>query len=291
MTRPRTFLGLVLVLVAALPAVLAPAVATAAPTTPGARVAPAVATPSISVTPHDQLRGGEPVVVRATGLAPATAVRLVQCPFFDPEADPLDQPYCSDLATGTTDATGLLLTTVSVADPVYINEPFGDPRPVYCRADTCRMFVTWLDSAGVRQDVGSKPLHFTGLPATLAVTPNVALQDGQRVVVSGSAYGAQGRTLVIVEEACYTMVQGAGCYGTRVLATSRVGSRGGWWLKVPVHRSLADGTDCSDPDAITGVCQLTARILKPDGTPDDSFGVARLGQPGVQVDLVGNDGT
>jgi hypothetical protein len=285
MTRHRSLL--VLVLAAALPLALAPAVASAAPASPAV-----VSAPTVTVTPHDNLRGGDPVVVKVSGLPASTAVRLVQCPFFDPFGDPLEQPYCyGNTSSFTTDANGALTTTVDVIDPVFVNEPFGDPMPVYCRADQCRMFVAWTDASGTPQAVGSQKLKFTGLPATIAATPTDLLADGQRVVVTGTAFGAQGRKVVIVEEACYNMVQGAGCYGTRVLATGRVGPRGGWWIPVNVHRYLADGTDCSDPDAITGVCQLTARILKSDGTPDDSFGVARLGRPGVQIDLVGDNGT
>jgi hypothetical protein len=284
MTRRLAILSVLLT--AALPLALAPVGASAAPVPPGA-----VAAPTLSVTPHDHLRGGDPVVVRATGLPASTDVSLVQCTFFDPFGDPLEQPYCYPKLAATTDATGVLDTTVHVGDPVFVNEPFGDPMPIYCRADQCRIFVSWVDSTGTPQAIGSQRLRFTGLPATIAANPTLALADGQRVVVTGTAFGGQGRKVVIVEEACYSMVQGAGCYGTRVLTTGRVGPRGGWWLPVHVHRYLADGTDCSDPEAITGVCQLTARILKSDGTPDDSFGVARLGQPGVEIDLVGDNGT
>jgi hypothetical protein len=277
-------------LLCAVPALaLAPTVADASPAAAGATAAAAVA---VTVTPHDHLRGGEPVAVRATGLPAAINVTLVQCTFFDPFGDPLEQPYCYPQTTARTNASGVLAMTYTVRDPVFVNQPYGDPTPIYCRADQCRIFVSWVDPAtGTPMAVGSGKLGFTGLPATVTADPSTALSEGQRVVVTGTAYGGQGRTVVLVEEACYHQVQGAGCYGTRQLATGKVGPRGGFWFSVKVHRYLADGTDCSDPDQITGWCQLTARVLTSDGSSDDSFGVARLGQPGVVLDLVGDNGT
>jgi hypothetical protein len=45
-----------------------------------------------------------------------------------------------------------------------------------------------------------------------------------------------------------------------------------------VHRFLADGTDCTDPD-ILGSCMVNAIVLDANGQPDDTFGISRWGDP------------
>jgi hypothetical protein len=65
------------------------------------------------------------------------------------------------------------------------------------------------------------------------------------------------------------------------LGSGTVRPDGTWGLRVRVRRFLADGIDCADN--ILGQCQLTARILDGSGQPDDSFGVSRIGDPGVAL--------
>jgi hypothetical protein len=186
----------------------------------------------------------------------------------------------------TSDAAGQVVATVTLADPVFRVEPFGDDVPVYCRADVCRLFLVWTDTAGSTQAAASDPMEFSGSPATIDASPTSGLHRVQRVRVHGTAVGAEGRTVVVVEEACFAIVQGSGCYGTLVKGSGTVAPDGTYAMPVRVTRYLADGTDCADP-LLLGSCQLTARILDASGQPDDSFGVSRIGDPGVRLTFRG----
>ena len=50
---------------------------------------------------------------------------------------------------------------------------------------------------------------------------------------------------------------------------------------VPVSRFLPDGQDCTD--MFFEDCRISAIVLDAHGQPDDTFGVARLGDPGAYL--------
>jgi Neocarzinostatin family len=244
-----------------------------------AGVGVAVAAPAVTVTPSAGLVGGNEVVVQASGLDPNATVRVIECDEFNGDLE-LDCPDLAEVAAGS---DGQLTVAVTLKDPVYRSQPFGDAHPVYCRADGCRIFLVWTDQEGGGQQVlSSAALEFEGSPATITAAPTTDLRKSQKLTVRGTAVGAEGQTVVVVQEACFNMVQGSGCYGTRILGSTAIGSDGSWSMRVRVRRLLVDGTDCASAD-ILGSCQLTARVLDAAGQPDDSFGVARSGQPGVAL--------
>jgi hypothetical protein len=232
----------------------------------------------MSVSPKLHLSKGDQITVQASGLPPGTSARIIQCDQFNDDVT-LD---CPDLASVPVNRKGGFATSVALADPVIRSEPFGDGTPVYCRADVCRIFVVWTDSAGTTQVLSSQRLWFLGAPATIAVAPNTDLGPDQLIRASGTAKGAQGHVVELVEEACFSIVQGSGCYGTTPAVRTKVLGDGTWSRGVTVQRFLADGTDCTDPD-ILGACQVTARIIGSDGQPDDTFGIARIGDPGASI--------
>jgi hypothetical protein len=229
--------------------------------------------PAIQVVPATGLAAGDTVSVAATGVTPLAAVRAIQCDVFtgSPDTD------CYDRATTAADSVGGVMVNVTLADPVYRAHEFGDPTPVYCRADACRIFLVWDDESGVQQVLTSDALEFTGSPATIGATPGTDLHKRQRVLASGTVYGAEGRTARILEEACFAIVQGSGCYGEMPAVTTTVSSDGSYSAHYRVRRFLADGTDCAGD--ILGACELTVVVLDANENPDDSFGVSRIGQP------------
>ena len=90
--------------------------------------------------------------------------------------------------------------------------------------------------------------------------------------IDGTALGAESQAVQVFEEACFSIIQGSGCYRASLLGTTVVAADGTWALgRVRVSRFLADGTDCTDP-GIIGACEVSASILDATGTPDDSFG-------------------
>jgi hypothetical protein len=242
-----------------------------------ASAAPTVAASSVTVVPSTGLAGGDTVGVTASGLTPSAAVRVIECDIFvgDPDYD------CPDRTTTTADSAGNVSVDITLVDPVYRAEPFGDPTPVYCRADICRMFLVWNDGAGVQQVLASDTLEFTGSPATIAASPATNLRKKQRVLVAGTAYGAEGHTVRILEEACFSIVQGSGCYGALPTASTTVRPDGTFDVYYRARRFLADGTDCTGD--ILGFCELNAVVLDTNGNPDDSFGVSRRGQPAAPL--------
>jgi hypothetical protein len=233
----------------------------------------------VDVTPSTGLASGDVVHVAATGLPPGVTVELMQCDVF---FDNVDQD-CFPTTFVTIADDGMLSQDVTLSDPVYQNREFGDPQPVYCRADTCHIFVVWNRSpeTGGTQVLSSDALEFTGSPATLTVSPSTDLKKKQKVQVVGTAFGAEGQAVQVFEEACFSIVQGSGCYGASLLGSTVVAADGTWTIgRVRVTRFLADGTDCTDP-GILGACEVSASILDATGTPDDSFGVSLRGQPAV----------
>ena len=83
----------------------------------------------------------------------------------------------------------------------------------------------------------------------------------------------------VFEEACFSIIQGSGCYGASLIGSAIVAADGKWTIgRMRVTRFLSDDTDCRDP-GILGACEISASILDATGSPDDSFGVSRGGQP------------
>ena len=233
--------------------------------------------PSVTVVPSTGLAGGDTVGVTATGLTPSAAVRVIECDIFvgDPDYD------CGDRIVTTADSAGNVAVDVTLLDPVYRAEPFGDPTPVYCRADICRVFLVWNDQDGVQQVLASDTLEFTGSPATIVASPATGLRRTERVHVTGTAYGAEGHTVRVIEEACFSIIQGSGCYGALNAVPTTVRPDGTYGVHYRVRRFLADGTDCTGD--ILGFCELNVVVLDTSGNPDDSFGVSGRGQPAAAL--------
>lgn len=241
--------------------VTAPAIATATPSAP-----------SIHVSRTTGLKGGDQVQLTARGFAAGSEVRVVQCNNF---ADNPDNECTNNLVV-TAGATGRINTGVTLLDPVLLNHEAGEPTPVYCRADVCHLFAAGYDASGERLVLDSGALTFRGSPATITVTPATDLRATQWVKVRGTAHGAEGRQVRIVEQACYEIVQETGCYGAATPVTTRVhrdGTYSAWYL---AKRILVDGTDCADP-GILGECGVSVSVLNSAGQPDDSFGYAHRG--------------
>jgi hypothetical protein len=249
--------------------------ATAAPTTPAAA--------HVSVHPSHGLDIYSVVTVSATGIAHDTTVNVIECDVPTTQTDDGAQG-CAAIATPTTNARGALSVSLNAQDPVYRYEPFGDPVPIYCRADVCRFFVEWTSADGVLHSVATAAMHFKGSPATIAASPSTGLADETRVHVTGSAKGSSGRYVTIVEESCFQIIQGDACLGAIPLTTVELRGNDTYSASVPVFRYLGDGEDCVG--SFYG-CQLSVTVLNSDGEPDDTFGVSRLGQPNVAIAFAG----
>lgn len=234
----------------------------------------------IGVSPSTHLARGDVVTVRIRHLPAGATVELFECDVFEVGTQP---PCGVPVAIATTSRRGSATAAVTLQDPVYRSEEFGDPTVVYCRSDVCRIIATWMDSNGQPQAVASVPLNFTGSPATIAVSDANDLVDGQEVLVTGTALGAAGRRVVYTEEACFSIVQGSGCYGQVSLGEGVVQRDGTFRQLVTVNRFLADGTDCADQFNILGACEISAAIVGADGLPDDTYGVASRGQPAAFI--------
>ena len=244
----------------------------------GVVVSPAsdAATPRITVSPTTGLSRGSVVTVRGAGITPGATVRVIQCDSFSGTADAGD---CPDRATRTADTSGSVVARVKLGDPVFTEHEFGDPTPVYCRADHCRLFLVWSSGEGVPPTVLTSPaLEFTGSPATIAVRPSSALPSLKWVAVTGSAAGAEGHTIKVLEQGCFDLIQATGCYGQLPVKWGKVRADGTYRVKYPVQRHLADGTDCADPD-ILGSCVVSVIVLDILGRHDDTFGVRDRGDP------------
>ena len=239
--------------------------------------ASAVAAPSVTVTPSTGLAGGDTVSVTGTGLPPSTAVQVVQCNRIYPVSY---GEYCGALTTTRADSAGNVSIAVALDDPAWLNQPEGDATPIYCRADQCRIFLEWTDSAGDQHWAASPRLKFLGAPATIVVKPAKNLYKKQWVYVSGTAFGAAGHTVRITEEACYRVSQGSGCYGALPAVSTTVRPGGYYAVRYLARRFLADGSDCTNSENL-GLCEMNAAVLDSNGQPDDTFGVSRIGQPAV----------
>ena len=269
-------LSLILLTIAALIAgALSAAIAPPAAAEPGA-------TSDVFVSPAKGLVGGDTVHVYATGVTPGVSVSLVQCDAYVSGGDQNCYPRASTTAT----PGGVVQTKIALGDPVLRQEPEGNPQPVYCRSDTCRIFLVWDDADSNEQVKQSDPLQFRGSPATVTVTPAQQASPTESVQVTGTAYGAQGHLVQIYETACYNIIQGAGCQGRDTVRTTRVNAHGGFAISYVVHRFLPDGGSTDDCNDIwPSTCEVTAVILT-HGQPDDSFGVSSIGQPAAWLDFV-----
>jgi hypothetical protein len=232
-----------------------------------------VASAPVKVTPSSGLAGGETVRVTAGGIAPSASVQVIQC--REPDGDPAD--VCAPSLTTTASASGRVSVKLVLTDPVWLAQEIGDSIPVYCRADQCHVFLEWTASDGSQQMLSSPRLRFKGAPATISVSPATNLHARQLVDVRGAAFGAARHKFMVVEEACYAVVQGSGCYGQLPAVDGVIGKNGRYDVRYRVRQHLADGTDCNDPD-ILGQCELSVIVLT-NGKPDDSFGVSAIGQP------------
>lgn len=249
----------------------------------------ATAGPALVVSPAGGLSRGSVVTVRATGLPPSTAVRVAQC------GDPADRSVGScpgvrgpvagtPAPTSTSSRAGVAALEVALADPVFRSQPAGDDAPVHCRADVCRLHLTWTHTDGSQRTLVSAPLEFTGSPATVQLDRARVLPARSGVTVTGTAPGAEGLPVRVVEQACYDLVQGRGCYGRLSSRLGRVGADGRFRVRYPAQRWLADAprTDCARP-GLLGRCVISVVVLDGTGWPDDSFGVAAWGEPAAPL--------
>jgi hypothetical protein len=252
-----------------------------------AQAAPPPAT--VAVFPSSGLVRGSHVTIKASGVTPSTLVRVVQCDGYDddPETDcPGGRAPTTSTGSWTTTSspTGRVSLRVKLADPVFRAQEFGDAKPVYCRADLCRLFLVWDDAEATRHVLASGRLTFAGSPATIGVTPSSDLAALKWVAVAGTAPGAEGHTIKVLEQACFTLVQGRGCYGQLPVKWGTVRADGTFRVKYPAQRHLGDeaATDCTDPDML-GACVLSVLVLDTLGRHDDSFGVRDYGDPAAPL--------
>ncbi|MFN8192725.1 MAG: neocarzinostatin apoprotein domain-containing protein [Nocardioidaceae bacterium] len=239
--------------------------------------------PRVAVSPSTGLARGDVVTVKVRRVPPGASVDLFQCDVVEAGTTPRCGPA---LATATASRRGLARAAVTLQDPLFRNEEFGDPTPVYCRSDVCRIIATWPGGDGELRVVASAPLRFAGAPASIALSDTEDLVDGEQVVATGTASGAAGRRVVFTEEACFSIVQGSGCYGQTDLGESVVHRDGTFRRLLTVQRFLSDGSDCADQANLLGACEVSATILGADGLPDDTFGLASRGQPAAFVTFV-----
>jgi hypothetical protein len=224
--------------------------------------------PTVNVTPSTSLVGGQSVVVGMHGLPPNTSVLVNQCEFAT-DIDPGSFEGCFGGVTTVTNGSGRAKTSLVLHDVVNaaVHDPVVDLAwLVPCRDDHCQIFANWIDDAGDHQSAISPGLEFVGSPATVTAHPNDELVRDQRVRVHGTAFGGEGRTVVVSEEKC--VGPGGGdldthCAGTIVRGTTSVRSDGTWNLGVNVRRFLPGGLDCTDLGGgqFDVSCRLRADVL------------------------------
>jgi hypothetical protein len=234
------------------------------------------AEPTVVVSPAHDLRDGQTVSLRARGLPARTPVRIIQCDVLWYDGG------CPALLAGTTTARGTISARVTVAAVVYNQREVSESYPVYCRGDHCKLFVVWGDGG----EIGA-PLEFTGSPATVAVSPRAGLVDRQ-VRVSGTADGARGRTVFVVQQMCFHKYNDHGCSNAVKLGRTTVRRDGTWGLAARVHAVLnvvpSAPYDCRAPDSFYGNCRISAQVLDTADNPDITFGDALYwGTPNVTI--------
>jgi len=269
--RSRRFLflaafvsGLMTVALSALPADAAPAHRSTLPSVLAA------ADPAVTVVPSSGLADGDTVSVTATGVIPSAVVRVIECDVFigGEESD------CPDVTTTASDAAGHVSLSLVLDDVVYRETLSPFSLPVLCRGDICRIFLVVGTGDDVQQVIESDPLEFTGSPATIAIRPATDLHDGQPVHVSGTAYGAEGRTVQIAEKECIELSNDYGRNSPLRVVTTTVTSRGTYAAQYRVRRQEDENSlDCADTDPINNLsCFITVTVLDANGNPDSSFG-------------------
>jgi hypothetical protein len=244
--------------------------------------------PSVRVSRTTDLVDGTEVTVSGAGITPGATVRVIECARdISPRDDPVEP--CPALRTVQASSIGKISVMVKLVDLTF-NRVFGADEPVYCRNDGCHIILVWTvgdpDDPDSYRSVLSEPLEFSGSAATIYVSPARNLSKVKTVRVTGTAYGAEGRTIKVLEQACYDMVQGNGCYGQLSVRWGKVKADGTYKVEYPAQRHLAGGEDCVDPDLL-GSCLITTVILDSRGRPDDSFGVSSLGDPRAAVTFRG----
>jgi len=245
----------------------------------GVTAGPATTSPGVTVQPDVHLAGGQTVHVHATGVPPLATAYVYLCD--RPDYLGLDDRGCGNGVMVTADPTGTVVTDLTLTDPVY--DVPDDPltgKPAYCRADICHVYVEWGDPSV--DALASPALYFTGYPAVIVVRPNSHLAATERVAVSGSAHGAQGRKVQVVEEICFNIIQDTECDPMLPPVTVTAGAGGLFGTHYVVHRFLGTN-DCLDLNASgwpenAANCQLTVKVLK-NGQPDISYGDPSWGDP------------
>jgi hypothetical protein len=250
----------------------------------GSLLAPVLANPAtageprVRVTPSTGLVRGDTVVVKVHGLPAHTAAGLSECDQFF-QIDVGDVFNCPTVGSLTTNGGGNGSARLALTDPINVVDPLSSHR-AYCRAEQCRMWVWWHDSAGDIQQVASAVMEFTGSPATIEANPNVGLVNRQRVRTHGTAYGAEGETIAVYQQVCAEKF-GTTCDGESLRGSTVVHSDDTWSLAVRVRRFLPNA-DCTDlAAAIEEDCRLSVRVIDSSGHVDPSFGLPAAGEPGV----------
>ena len=245
-------------------------------------VDPAAAAPpaGISVSPMTGLEEGTTVTVKGTGLPAGVDVAIVQCDFLWAASDDDDLSDCPGLATQRSTAGGTISTQVQIIATTS-RQAFGGDYPVYCSQNLCHMFLVWQDSYGDNVSVGSGILAFAApTTSSIEVTPSDGLANVQQVTVTGTVSSAVGRSVRVLEQACFQLVQETGCYGQLPAKASKVKADGTYKITYPASRFLSNGTDCTDEDML-GSCRLTLVVLDADGNPDNRYGDSSKGDPGA----------
>jgi hypothetical protein len=234
----------------------------------------------LAVSPSSGLAGGDTVTLRANGAPRDTDLQVVECDYY--LADATNGGNCIPLTTIATDSSGSLLQQVTLVSLIYHEYYNGDKTPVYCRDDRCRIFLVSLDEQGGGHVVAqSIPLEFTGSSATIRVQPSSGLAVTKWVTVTGTAHGAEGHTVQVVEQACFARKSFEPCYGQLPVKWGKVKDDGTFRVTYDARRHLGDDakTDCRDTGTAAR-CQISVIVLDKSGRHDDSFGVKHLGQPG-----------
>lgn len=245
--------------------------------------------PSVDVSKTTGLVDGSRVTVTGSGITPGASVDVIECTEDIPPYDDYRSPCPALKEDVVASSTGTLTVDVTLTDLTSIRV-LGSSEPVYCRDDGCRIILAWSEGddpsdPNSYHSVLSDPLQFRGSTATIAVSPSQNLSKAKTVTVSGTAYGAEGHTIKVLEQACFDIVQGNGCYGQLPVIWGKVAADGSYSVRYPAKRFLAGGTDCISPDL--GRCLITTIVLDSKGRRDDSFGVSSIGDPGASITFRG----
>lgn len=242
------------------------------------------AAPTVVVQPATNLQPDTQVQITARGLPRSTPMFVVLCD--GPRDSQIFDTCQTRLAEGvSSDARGRLSLSVGLPAVAYYYQ-YGR-RALYCRGDTCQVFVYWYDQEGQLAGVAeSATLEFQGSPATITATPDTDLVDGSRVRVTGRAEGSTSRYVTIVQVVCVEKVGENSCFSDLPLASVPLRADDTYAADVRVVRFMPDGYDCRSDDEDFLDCRLTARFLI-DGyqQPDVTFGDPEFGDPSSRLDF------